>query len=439
MKIQMKGKVDMTEERFNSQDYKRSRGIYAAQSTVEYLITLIITGAFFAKLATHIGMSDSMTGITSSFASLAFMFQLLAIPMVGRLKSLKTTTLIFNSLAQFVHVSVFLTPFLNVSASVRAILVMIGIMLSYFSTYLVSGMLFKWGNSFVEPHNRGRFSAVKEMISLGCGAVFSLTAGFAFENFEKAGKIETAFLMVLIVGFLFSLINLICLFCIKKDENSNNKATSPKMKDVFDNTMKNSSFRHILILHIFWDVSRYLTVGFLATFKTNDLLIGVGVIEVMNVIAHISRLVISPAFGKYTDRTSFASGMKLGMIIAALGYIFIVFTTPKTWIFIAVYGVLNSVAFAGINANNFNITYSYVKEEYIVQAMAIKNSVGGICGFITALIAGKFLAFSQVNPFYLFGIRIYGQQILGLLSAIIVGIGAWYIKKVIEKQKRIIQ
>ena len=429
----------MTEDKFFSPAYKRSRGIYAVQSTVEYLITLIITGAFFAKLATHIGMSDSMTGITSSFASLAFIFQIFSIPLVGKLKSLKTATLIFNSVAQFIHVSVFLTPFINVTAQIRTILVMAGIMLSYFSTYLVSGMLFKWGNSFVEPHNRGKFSAIKEMISLGCGAVYSLVVGFAFDSLERAGKIDKAFLMVIIVGLSFSIINLLCLIFIKKDEENKNKAFTPKMKDIIDNTFKNHDFRSILFLHIIWDVGRYVTTGFLATFKTNDLLISVGVIEIMNVAAQISRLLISQPFGKYSDRTSFAKGMKLGLIIAAVGYIFVVFTTPKTWIFIAIFGILNSVAFAGINANNFNITYSYVKEEYIVQAMAIKNSIGGICGFIAALIAGKFLTFSQTNPFYLFGMRIYGQQILGLISAIIVGLGALYIQKVIEKQKRIIQ
>ena len=422
-------------DKFSTPAYKRSRWIYAMQCTFEYLISLIITGAFFSKLAKHIGMSDSLTGIILSISSLAFMFQILSIPLVGKLKSLKKITLIFNSLAQFIHVSVFLTPFFDVSQKTKEILIIIGIVLSYFSIYLVSGMLFKWGNSFVEPHKRGVFSAIKEMISLGCGAVYSLVVGFVFDAFESAGQIEKGFMLILIIGFSISIINLICLLLIKKDEPQNNKATNPKTKDIVENTIKNKNFRHVLILQLLWDVGRCATVGFLATYRTNDLLISVGIIEIMNVLGQIARLLVSQPFGKYSDRKSFAKGMKLGLGIAAAGYAIVVFTMPQTWFLIAIHGILNSIAFAGINANSFNVTYSYVKEEYIVQAMAIKNSIGGIAGFIAALLAGKFLAFYQQNSLFLFGIKIYGQQILALFSAIVIGLAAFYIHKVIEKQK----
>lgn len=67
---------------FNSQEYKRSRGAYMAQCTVEYFVSLLVTDAFLAKLLTSIGISDALTGIISSFITLAFVIQLLSIFLV---------------------------------------------------------------------------------------------------------------------------------------------------------------------------------------------------------------------------------------------------------------------------------------------------------------------------------------------------------------------
>ena len=67
---------------FNTTQYKRSRGAYMAQCTVEYFITLLVTDAFLTKLLTHIGISDYLVGIISSFISMAFVIQLAAIFLV---------------------------------------------------------------------------------------------------------------------------------------------------------------------------------------------------------------------------------------------------------------------------------------------------------------------------------------------------------------------
>ena len=90
---------------------------------------------------------------------------------------------------------------------------------------------------------------------------------------------------------------------------------------------------------------------------------------------------------------------------------------------------------AGSNQNSFNIVYSYVDSKYIVQAMAIKNSIGGICGFLVSLLGGKILAAVQNNGNSLFGLHIYGQQFLSAISLVILVTTVAYVHFVIEKQK----
>ena len=94
---------------------------------------------------------------------------------------------------------------------------------------------------------------------------------------------------------------------------------------------------------------------------------------------------------------------------------------------------------AGTNSNKFNITYSYVNEKYLIQALAIQNSISGIIGFCSSLIGGGVLAYIQKNNNMIFGIPIYGQQILSLISFVIVICAIVYDRLVVERQDIIVQ
>ena len=126
-------------------------------------------------------------------------------------------------------------------------------------------------------------------------------------------------------------------------------------------------------------------------------------------------------------------------MIIAIGFGFNMFTTPSTWWCIVVYTLCFSVGMAGINQNMFNISYSYVPKEYVVQAMAIKNSIGGLIGFGATLLSSRFMDFMQARGNVLFGMHIYGQQILSGISFVIILSAAIFVHKVIEKQKVMIQ
>ena len=104
--------------------------------------------------------------------------------------------------------------------------------------------------------------------------------------------------------------------------------------------------------------------------------------------------------------------------MVAVAFFFCMLTTPKTWYLMIIYSVMYNVSIAGTNQNSFNITYSYVKSEYIVQAMAIKNCVGGVCGFLAALVGGKILSAVQANGNRVLGIPMYGQQFLAFISLV---------------------
>lgn len=424
---------------YNSTEYKRSRGSYMAQCTVEYFVSLLVTDAFLAKLLTHIGISDALTGVISSFITLAFVFQLLSIPLVKSKVSTKKIVMFFDTMSISFFMFLYFIPFLPVSKEIKTVLVVLSVLVAYITKYLILSLCFKWANAFVEPTKRARYSANKEIVSLVAGIIFTFVVGWIIDKFEALDNLEGAFLFIAIGVLVLNVCNFICLKMIKKEDESEHAGDSAPFSVVLKNTAGNKNFRSIIILTMLWDTSRYFIIGFLGTYKTKELLMSMLLVQTVNICGNIARVFVSKPIAKYSDKTSFAKGMKLGMWLEALAFLCVMFTTPQTWWLIIAYTALHNCATAGTNQNSFNIAYSYVDSRFITQAMAIKNSIGGLCGFAAAAFAGKILAIVQANGNTLFGMSIYGQQLLALIALAILVVAILFTQFVIEKQKVMVQ
>ena len=422
---------------YNSTEYKNTRKAYMAQCTIEYIVSILVADAYLAKLLTSIGISDAMTGIISSFISLAFVFQLLSIFLVEKMTNVKKTVIICDTISQLFFLSIYLVPFLPFQTSIKTILVIVAVLIAYIAKYLIYSIFFKWANSFVAPDNRGEYSAVKEIISLVSGLVFTFVLGFIVDKFESVGHINGAFLFIAIIMLLLNVLNFISIMKIKNIKIKNTEHHSFQL--VIKKTLGNRNFISVIVLTALWDMARYMTVGFMGTYKTNDLLLTVGAVQLINIAASVFRVIVSKPFGRYSDKTSYARGFGLALLIAAAGFAFNVFSAPDRIWCVVVYTILYNICTAGTNQNAFNITYSYVEGDYIVQAMAVKNSIGGLLGFGASLLGSRILMVVQSNGNSLFGISLYGQQLLSVISLLITMAALIFNHLIIEKQKVIRQ
>lgn len=419
---------------FESADYKRSRRAYTAQCAIEYYVSILVADAFLAKLLTHIGVSDALNGIISSFISLAFMFQLFSIGLVKRMKSVKRTVIFCDVLANFGFMSIFLVSFLPVSDKLKTVLVMAGILLGYFCLHLVYSVCYKWANSFVDAKKRGEYSATKEMISLFSGIAFTLAVGFVIDKLEAAGNMNGVFLLIAMLILVLNVLDFIFLMMIK-DVKDRDEGEKYSLREIAGKTFKNKSFRSVVYLTVLWDAGRYFTIGFMGVYKTKELMLSVGIVQIINMVGNLARVVVSRPFGRYSDKTSFAKGFTLALSVAAAGFFINIFTTPESVWCVVVFTILYAISQAGTNQNSYNIVYSYVDAKYISQAMALKNCIGGLFGFGASVIAGKILTAVSESGNTLFGIHVYGQQVLSAISFVFVAAAAIYVKLVIEKLK----
>lgn len=83
-----------------TRDYrKRNRILYIIEAALEYFVSIAVSGAYLAYLATAIGISDALTGVLTSFVSLGCGFQILAVLLEGNIKRNVTILHLINEAA----------------------------------------------------------------------------------------------------------------------------------------------------------------------------------------------------------------------------------------------------------------------------------------------------------------------------------------------------
>ncbi|HIT52493.1 MAG TPA: MFS transporter [Candidatus Fimivicinus intestinavium] len=420
---------------FQSPEYRRSRVAYHIQCVTEYLVTLLVADAFLAKLLKSLGLSDSMVGVVSSLMSLAFLVQLLTIFLMQHIQNVKRTVLVIDITSMLCFMCTYFLPFVPVSAPVRTMLVFATIGGGFLFKYLQLNIYYKWGNSFVSPEGRGTFSARNEAISIGIGVVFTLIVGNLVDQYEKQGRLEACFFLIACTIAALTVIDFFMLLIIKKYSAQDAVRQQKSFRDVLRHTLGNRNFRNVVIMISLYDMGRYLTIGFLGTFKTQDLMLSVGTVQLINIAANGLRCVLSRPIGRWADRTSFAHVYRMGLWLCAISFLLLAFTTAERWWLIIAYTVAYDVSMAGIAGNANNMTYSYVPIDYFVQAQAVRSSIAGTLGFAASLVGGRLLAAVQAGGNRVLGIPLHGQQLLAILSFFIMLVAIAFNKRVVARQK----
>ena len=202
-------------------------------------------------------------------------------------------------------------------------------------------------------------------------------------------------------------------------------------------TLGNKSFVYVVLLCCLWKFAMYFSIGFMGTYK--KMLFGLALTQIINNVGTLARFAFSKPIGRFSDKYSYAKGISLGLIFAAIAFGINIFSAPGAitkW-FVVIYVAFYSLCQAATNQNLLNISYNYVPKEYFVQASAVKNSLSGLVGFGASLLAGRLMTAIQDSGNTFFGLPVYGQQVLSACSFILVLICLIFNKLVIQKQKTI--
>ena len=427
---------ELKNDEYAGPGYARSRFAYIGECTFEYFIALLVADPFLTKLLLYMGLDDATVSVIQSLIYVAFLFQLCSLFVVQRIANVKRVATLIHCIGQTMFLLLYFVPFLPFETKYKGVITVICFLVAYLGNYMVTSVIYRWGNSFVDPGKRARFAATKEMVSLVCGAVVTFGMSLVVDHFEKIGDLRTGFIITAIVMACVCAFDLVCLLLMK-----NRVASKPKkgeIEPVFKVVKKlfaNKGFVCVLVVAVLWQCAHYALLGAIATYKQVELGMTVGLIQIINIAGQLTRFAVSRPIGIYTDKRSYTKGLILGFSLVGTAYLINIFTTPETWWLVIGYTLFYNAAMAGIGQNLGNIVYNFVEEKYFVQASALKNSIGGALGFLVALASSAVMRAVQASGNEIFGVRIYAQQILSFISLAFTLMAIIFAHKFLEKRK----
>lgn len=393
-----------------------SRICYIIEAALEYFISIMVTGAYLARITSSLGFSDSLTGILSSFVSLGCVFQLGAIRLFGKTRRVKRPILLCHIFNQALFSLVYLTPVLPLSGGAKTALFLICFCSAFVISNLITPPKVNWLMGLVDDRARGVFTARKEIVSLLGGMTFTYLTGTVIDALEAAGNVRMTFILGSVTVFVLMLLHTLSLVPVI-EKTADVSAKAGNLREL----LKNRMYVLIVPVLLLWNIASCCATPFYGAYQIKELGFSMTFISVLSIAYSLVRVAASTLMGRLADRSSFSRMVLLCFGIAAAGFLVNCFTVPENGkVFYTIYYCLSAVSMAGINSSLTNLVYDHVRGDNRRSALAVSSALGGVCGFSATCLMSPVVAMMQRSGNRIWGMHLYPAQFVSAVALVIV-------------------
>ncbi len=409
--------------------------MYIIEAALEYFISILSHGTYLAKITQTIGMKDSTTALLTSSVSLGVGFQILALFISGRGSTKRWVTPV-HLLNQLLFTFMYVVPLIDVSSNAKTLLICVLLIGGTAISNIAFSPKIGWLMGLVDEHKRGKFTAIKEIVSLLSGIIFTLVMGRVVDIFEERGNINGAFVVCGITLLGLTVLHTLTLVFAKEKPKTSEEIDNSSIKAQFVGIFKNKNFWTILPVLIFWSIATYASTPFYNTYLIGELAFSMTAISVITMIGSITRAAFSLPIGAFADKHGFSKMLYICYSLMFVAFTAMIFTTPSSKYLYIVYSIMHAIGMAGMNSSDTNLVLDYTSRSLRVGAIAIKGLICGFTGFFTTLALTPLVDYVQENGNTLFGIHIYAQQVTSIISMTMCALALVYMLAVVSKLKR---
>lgn len=412
---------------------------YIAEAAFEYFVSITVSGAFLTLLIKQLKVSDALTGILSSITILACGMQMFAVTFIRRRRSIRASVLFLQTLQQLLFAGLFLLPFLPLGHGEKVALFVVLFLFSSFLSNLVAPAKYNWMMSFVEPRSRGAFTARKEMFSLVTGLLYNYAMSRVVDGCNAAGHPETGLRICAAVLLALTVLHAASLVVARDaPEVLREVRKTPSLAASYRSSFSNPGFVKILVVACGWNFADFVSTPYYNVYLLQELNCSVTFIAVAGIVCSAVRFFLSMPVGRYADRRGFAHSVELGLVLACAAFLLLVFWVPSNGkALYLLYQVPYAGSMAALSGGLLNIVFQYVPEKDRVGALGIYSALAGISGFLGSLAGGWVLNAVQAGGNRVFGLRLYGQQLLSALTLLMLAALSLYGRFVVERMQRL--
>jgi MFS family permease len=205
------------------------------------------------------------------------------------------------------------------------------------------------------------------------------------------------------------------------------------VKDVF----KNKEVMQVTLVFVLYNIAAYSSGPFYGTYLIGELALSLKVISILSIASSIVRIFVSRFWGRYADKTSFSNMIQKCFLILSVGYGCVALAVPQNgMLMFTLYYMCSGIAMGGINSALINMIYDYVSVEQRADSLAVCQASSGLIGFLATLASSVFVSYVQNSGNRLLGIEMYAQQVVSLISCVVILCACVYVRVVLGKNSK---
>lgn len=398
--------------------YKLSKVFYCLDLMFANFFNILLAGSYLAKLTSAIGISDGMTAILEALASLASIAQFFTI-YISHKPPYKRWVIPFSFFTRITYATLYLIPFFNLSSTSMSFIFFFAMLASKISISIANPLKTTWYMNLIPRESRGSFISIAKIVDTVAGTTVSLAIAYMIDKFEESGNISSAFLLLSGFTFTIAIINLFTLLFSKEKEfvKTENKFNS---KESLAYLMRNKKYLRYFVITVLSGLMSSIISPFLGTYRIKELGFSMTLISTASFCFSLVYVFGAVLFGKISRKISYDNILRIGYPLFTLSLLGLVFTTPRTGIYMyTIYGVFSNLGHSAIAICITNALFEFVPYEHQSTAIALNTIFIGVASFLSTLAAAYLLSYVQNKENELFGTTVYAQQILALIAFIL--------------------
>ena len=417
---------------YNTRD-DRSKGrlILLFNSITLNLANVFVTGAFYTSFLAQNGIDIVKVGIISFIPYLCWIFSLFSPKILHRFKS-RRGLMLFNDLFFYICTVLGTTvmPRFVQDPGARTVWFAVFLFLAHTSNALVGSGYTAWHLHFLpDGQDRQRYFSYMNLASSLMGTLTAIGSSVIADRISGTPSEATFLFYLRLIAFAVHLVRVLVMVLIPKEYPYEKRAQKARLRDVFVVPFTHAAFLLTTLVGFFWNLSLNTVMNTWTYYLMNTVKIPYLWTYIGSVVTVVGTILMQRWWRHQIDRHSWNKMLLVVIFISGLLQFPCFFISAQTkWLFVLIC-VLQGLNNVGVNLVFANLFYVNLPEGTTDEAIIFYNFSCNI-GVLLSGIFGTWFLSRVTGSFTLFGLPIYGPQILVMIQGALLMLLSLYVKLV---------
>lgn len=374
--------MERTEERLT--DSQKTMLLQCALSSALFSVG---TGNFLAGYLTYLGASPAFCAIVAAVPQLGCVLQLLSPFLFERLRNRKAVIRICCFAFRMGMGLAGLVPFLLTGRTARLGAAFGLYLLAFLMAGFVTPGLDQWTMQLAPQHRRGRFFALKNIVSALLSSAISLGLGWQLDRFSEIGRAGTGYLVLYGTCCILACADQYLLGRMEEVPCAPMPVLRPA--DLY-RPLKDRTYRKILTFLPAWFFAQNFSSAFLSVYMLQALGMRHTQISGMAMAASAAGMLGTWLWGRAADRSSWNRIMLWSGGVIGVAYLCWGAVPPGVGLFVPfLLQALTSACSGSFNMASSNLQYSYAPQQGKTLYLGVGAAISNLTGYGAALLGAS--------------------------------------------------